>query len=192
MAIKKCSIPDCGRKHYSRTWCQRHYLKWRRFGDPLAGREYQDTPEEAFLVYTEPLLWSGCLVWTASRDPTRYGSIWVDGRYVGAHRYAWEREHGPIPEGAFVDHRYHCDPTCCETSHLRLATRAQNGANRAGANRNNTLGVRGVYRMAGGRYAAQVRKDGVRHHASFETLEEAAEHAARLREYLFGAYRGDG
>lgn len=31
-----CSIKDCGKPHYGRGWCQKHWARWRRHGDPLA------------------------------------------------------------------------------------------------------------------------------------------------------------
>ena len=30
-----CTVEHCGRKHYSRGWCQAHYKRWRRYGDVL-------------------------------------------------------------------------------------------------------------------------------------------------------------
>lgn len=33
-----CSIPECARPKKSRGWCRAHYLRWYRYGDPLAGR----------------------------------------------------------------------------------------------------------------------------------------------------------
>ncbi len=32
-----CIIPECDGDAYLRGWCNRHYLRWRRHGDPLAG-----------------------------------------------------------------------------------------------------------------------------------------------------------
>ncbi len=31
----QCEIPGCGRPHLARGWCQRHYAKWNKYGDPL-------------------------------------------------------------------------------------------------------------------------------------------------------------
>jgi hypothetical protein len=30
----ECSIPDCSDRHYARGWCQVHYQRWRKHGDP--------------------------------------------------------------------------------------------------------------------------------------------------------------
>lgn len=39
MAIPRlCSIPDCSKPRFCRGWCEAHYLRWRRHGDPQAGR----------------------------------------------------------------------------------------------------------------------------------------------------------
>lgn len=46
-----CSIEGCGRPVRQRGWCNRHYLRWQRHGDPLAGRppwdEFTVPPEKA-------------------------------------------------------------------------------------------------------------------------------------------------
>lgn len=191
MAIRRCEIRACGRKHYSKGYCQRHYTKHLRYGDPLAGREYQDTPEGAFLAYVEPLAWDDHLVWMGGLHSEGYGSIWVAGDHQSAHRYAWTRERGPVPDEMFVDHACHVR-SCVNVEHLRLATRPQNGRNRAGANRNNALGVRNVYPTAHGSYVASVRKGGRRYRKTFPTVEAAADHAAALRQELFGDYQGRG
>jgi hypothetical protein len=36
---KKCSIEDCNKSHYARTWCRMHYARWERNGhtDRLMG-----------------------------------------------------------------------------------------------------------------------------------------------------------
>jgi hypothetical protein len=34
--MKTCSIQGCNDKHEARSWCQKHYARWKRFGDPLA------------------------------------------------------------------------------------------------------------------------------------------------------------
>lgn len=36
MGKSTCSIEDCGRPHFARGWCNMHWKRWRRHGDPLA------------------------------------------------------------------------------------------------------------------------------------------------------------
>lgn len=58
-----------------------------------------------------------CEVWTRAQHRDGYGSLWVNGRSLLAHRYAWILFNGPIPEGHEVCH--HCDnPPCCRVDHL--------------------------------------------------------------------------
>lgn len=54
-----------------------------------------------------------------------YGNFTEDGEHIYAHRFAWKRKNGPIPEGMCVLHR--CDnPACCNDSHMRLGTDGDN------------------------------------------------------------------
>ena len=36
--IRICSIESCGKKHFGKGFCESHYLRFRRNGDPVAGR----------------------------------------------------------------------------------------------------------------------------------------------------------
>jgi hypothetical protein len=68
---------------------------------------------------------SGCWLWVRNYGGGRYGRLTIDGEEVGAHRFSYERAHGPIPEGSHVLHR--CDtPICVNPDHLFLGTHAGN------------------------------------------------------------------
>jgi len=73
---------------------------------------------------------NNCLEWTGLRDKDGYGIITEDGVQKRAHRVAWALVYGPIPKGEVIRH-YVCDnPPCCEPTHLRSGTQAQNIADR--------------------------------------------------------------
>ena len=112
----------------------------------------------------------------------------VDGRHMLAHRFAWEQEHGSIPEGFEVDHICH-NTACCDVGHLRLATREQNSRNLSGPKRTNKLGVRNVYQGDLGCYCVDV---GGSHVGRFPSLAQAAAAALRARNDKFGAFAGRG
>jgi hypothetical protein len=62
-----------------------------------------------------------CLIFTGADNGHGYGQFSYHGpRRTGyAHRYAWERVHGPIPEGLTIDHLCRVR-RCVELSHLEL------------------------------------------------------------------------
>lgn len=63
-----------------------------------------------------------------------YGRFAVAGVNYLAHRFAYERAHGPIPPGLLVCH--HCDtPACCNPDHPFLGTNAQNTADKVAKGR---------------------------------------------------------
>ena len=72
---------------------------------------------------------SGCIEFAGSKDRDGYGRFWDGAKVVGAHRYEFERIHGPIPDGYVVMHS--CDnPSCCNVNHLMLGTQKENIADR--------------------------------------------------------------
>lgn len=153
------------------------------------GRKHR-TPEEAFEARTMPEPNTGCLLWLGG---TRrgYGQIWVRGRDIGAHRYAWERYYKEVPKGYHVDHKCHTK-LCVNIDHLRLATRSENASNRRGATRaNSKSGIRNVYLNKKGLWYVKITKEGKRNYlGQFPSKEEAAEVAERGRRELFGEYAG--
>lgn len=84
------------------------------------------TDEERFWSKVDKSLHpKGCWLWTAGCFTNGYGCFKYKGRSIKAHRYAYEIQNGPIPDGLKVLHE--CDnPPCIRGSHLFAGTDADN------------------------------------------------------------------
>lgn len=70
----------------------------------------------------------GCWLWTGAYEGLDgYGGVWVPslGKVVKTHRVAWELAHGPIPDGAHVDHLCRVK-RCVNPEHLEPVTPSVN------------------------------------------------------------------
>ncbi|MGW7514807.1 HNH endonuclease signature motif containing protein [Streptomyces sp. NPDC054796] len=65
-----------------------------------------------------------CHQWTGSTNERGYGTFW-HGRTVKAHRYAYEQQVGPIPDGLDIDHLCR-NRACVAPGHLRAVTHREN------------------------------------------------------------------
>lgn len=69
---------------------------------------------------------TGCWLWISSTNAKGYGLFTRKrGECVRAHRFSYERERGPIPDGLEIDHL--CRVTCCvNPAHLEAVTPEEN------------------------------------------------------------------
>lgn len=178
-----CIVDECARPVHIkfRGLCKVHYQRFHRTGSTDAQRVVYPTPELAFAAKTEVQA-DGCILWTGYTSEVGYGTLPVKGKHVMAHRFAWERENGPIPKGMVIDHL--CwNRACVNVEHLRVVTTTQNNQNRKGASAVSKSGVRGVSpstRPKG--WKVHVQANGKRYHGGyFKTLEEAERVAIALR-----------
>lgn len=191
--MRICDLENCDIRHYAKGWCEKHYLRWRKWGDPTKTEKPRfESFEESFLENT---VWQGeCLMWSGNKTYHSYGQIKVKGVTKTAHRYAWERAHGTIPEGFVIDHKDHCATLCCNVDHLRLATTSQNGQNRGGVDKHNKSGYRNVYWSKGKqKWVVSMRRNNKNYYfGSYSDIEEAAKVAEQKRKELFGEFAGKG
>lgn len=83
-----------------------------------------------------------CLEWTGSRTQAGYGKFRVNDGQVSAHRWAYEYERGPIPDGLELDHLCR-NRSCVRVDHLEAVTAAENVRRSHLPNRNKPLCIRG-------------------------------------------------
>lgn len=68
---------------------------------------------------------TGCWIWLRAKGKDGYGSIKRGKRSHRAHRWVYEQEVGPIPEGLELDHLCR-NPSCVNPEHLEPVTKAEN------------------------------------------------------------------
>jgi hypothetical protein len=133
-AVSACRIDGCPGTVIARGWCNAHYIRWRRFGDPLFplrrpghkivrevafwAKVNKDGPLSAHRPDLGP-----CWLWTAAHH--RYGIFQPEKGNQLAHRIAYEMLVGPVPEGLELDHL--CRVTLCvNPAHLEPVTHREN------------------------------------------------------------------
>jgi hypothetical protein len=125
-----CSINGCGKRVEARGWCNAHYRKWRRNGDPESGR----TPEGDLIKFFNEFVLhhqgDDCLIWPYGRSKSGYGIMTLNGKQGSVHRFVCTAINGPPPfekaEAAHSCGKGHLG--CVSPHHLRWATRVENQA----------------------------------------------------------------
>ncbi len=81
------------------------------------------TPDERF--WTKVNKTDTCWEWTGARGSYGHGRFSLNGRVISAHRYLYEKIHGPTPDGMHVDHLCR-NPPCVRPDHLEAVTPKEN------------------------------------------------------------------
>lgn len=164
--MRICSVENCGKKHYSKGFCRRHYNQLQEFGK--IKERTQNDPNE--FIIDNDICWivlynQKCVEITRAKFYTIYYEIikssdlkwylhegyaitsWYnkDGKqeYGTLHGLIIELSNQEVPDKYKIDHKDGNKLNCLDDN-LRICTHSQNQQNR-GKQTNNTSGQKGVY-----------------------------------------------
>lgn len=111
-----CKIDECPKPSRARGYCNAHYLKLQKYGDPLISYSLQGAGVEARFwdKVDKSQHPEGCWIWTAKLTDQGYGEFWYskEKQHYRAHRLAYELTHGEIPGDLPLDHLCHNGKGC--------------------------------------------------------------------------------
>jgi hypothetical protein len=122
-----CSIRDCQKKVYAKTWCKRHYESNLRHGDPAAV-DNRASPKQAWVQANLSRESDECFSWPFGRNTNGYCRMNVGGRADYAHRVICGLKHG-VPPSPMHRATHSCGNGhlgCLNHRHLRWATNSAN------------------------------------------------------------------
>jgi len=137
-----CSIDECDKPAKSYGWCNSHYERWRKHGDPTHGRtghRLGTAPGETLHFYESTVLnYTGepCLIWPYARNEQGY-AVWNSGPQfakagaVVSRQVCWA-VNGPPPTMAHQA-AHSCGKGhdgCVAKSHLSWKNRVENDADK--------------------------------------------------------------
>jgi hypothetical protein len=131
MSDRICSIPECGRPVTCKGWCQRHYIRAWRHGDPLGGPTFHGEPLEYFMAHRYE--WPDeCKIWPYGLSYRGYGIVRVAGiRTKFVHVIACTDRWGPAPKPEMQAAHGPChNPSCWNGEHLSWKTPTENQADK--------------------------------------------------------------
>lgn len=111
-----CSFEGCQETVKKQGLCSAHYRQKVR-GIPLQPLQRLNSVEAKLATYSKTV--GDCIIWTGVKQSRGYGRITISGERFLAHRIAYERKHGYVPEHLDVHHK--CgNKLCINTDHLEL------------------------------------------------------------------------
>lgn len=113
--MASCSVESCTNPKRARGLCSKHYWRLRNHGTTELIDRFKDSARRTD---------TGCLL--VGNNPNQYGSATMpDGTITGAHRVAYVRANGAIPDGMVIDHLCNT-PACINPDHLAATSQRVN------------------------------------------------------------------
>lgn len=125
---KTCSVAGCEKIRVGRGWCDKHYRRFRRTGDPTKLKvkfgEGDNWIERFWSKVKKDANEKGCWEWQGIRDRHGYGKVMVGGKFRLAHRISLLYTTGEAPK---LNALHKCDnPPCVNPEHLYEGTLQDN------------------------------------------------------------------
>lgn len=148
-----------------------------------------EPPEVRFWRRVDKTAPGGCWLYTGSTATNGYGLFWTAEGTVLAHRFAYEGQVGPIPEGLTIDHlcrvrkcvnAAHLEPVTQRTNNLRSSSPVAQNAAKTHCKRDHPFDEANTYRHAKGRSCRKCRLDSERANAA-EINRRHVEYRARKK-----------
>jgi hypothetical protein len=126
-----CTVQDCELPIYAKGMCRPHRYRVLKTGSVVGTRgvltvkpRIRGNDPARFQSYVQVVpgpLDTPCHEWTGNRYPKGYGQFGTRNRTVLAHRWSYEQQVGPIPDGLQLDHLCR-NPPCVNPAHLEPVT----------------------------------------------------------------------
>lgn len=127
--IRLCAVDGCGKKFHSHGFCAAHYSKFKRHGDPLAGRRGA-SPGAPMEWVRQHASYQGddCVKWPFEIGRYGYGTVKHKGKRRPASRVMCIVAHGepPTPKHEAAHSCGNGHKACMNPAHLRWATKIEN------------------------------------------------------------------
>src|SRR5690606_12263785 len=102
-ASRICAVLDREKNARSRGWCDKHYWRWQKYGSPTQVTLVYGDDDARFWAKVDKQE-NGCWLWTAGLFSTGYACFSINQTSLLAHRWAYARLVGPIPDDLTLDH----------------------------------------------------------------------------------------
>lgn len=125
-----CKINGCGNPVVARGWCEKHYTRWKRYGDPHFRKVAANGECLEWLFANCDRDTDDCIIWPYSGTSHGYATVAYGGKTMSAARVVCEHIHGPPPTPLHeAAHSCGCGHKgCVNARHLRWLTPAENTA----------------------------------------------------------------
>lgn len=128
--LNTCSIDGCDSPPRARGWCNKHYYRWRRLGDPLAKGVIAENGLP-FKLIVDSLATrdrsEGCWEWPYSREGKGYGNVKHQGKTCKVSHLVLALVGVPRPPYPNDQALHSCDiKSCFNPTHLRWGTHDDN------------------------------------------------------------------